>query len=129
MEPNTILNYIDRTDLLIESNPIRPLFNKNFLKATINGDNQDFFWYNNAGASGSQLYPAGLSKYFDLYSFPGYLHYLKEWVWIWFCILLSPFTFFIPLNIWIAMFDGSSFEGVWKLFFTKRLTWLFNITD
>lgn len=35
------------------------------------GDSWDGYWYNNAKASGDQLYPRGLSKYFDLHSFDG----------------------------------------------------------
>ena len=35
------------------------------------GDSMDGFWYNNPEASGSQLYPTGLAKYYDLHSTEG----------------------------------------------------------
>lgn len=45
------------------------------------GDSWDGFWYNNAVASGSQLYPAGLSKYFDVHSISGLFTYTFVWIW------------------------------------------------
>ena len=45
------------------------------------GDGWDLYWYNNKAASGSQLYPTGLSKYFDLYSLGGLTEYFFHWVW------------------------------------------------
>ena len=45
------------------------------------GDSGDGFYYANAHAAGSQLYPAGLSKYFDLYSVDGLTKYATNWVW------------------------------------------------
>lgn len=32
------------------------------------GDVWDGFWYNNAEAVGSQIYPTGLAKFYDIYS-------------------------------------------------------------
>jgi hypothetical protein len=44
-------------------------------------DSWDGYWYNNAEASGSQLYPIGLAKYFDLHSFNGAIEYLWYYLW------------------------------------------------
>ena len=41
--------------------------NKYFL-----GEYADGYWYQNSAASGNQLYPEGLSKYFDMYSMQGW---------------------------------------------------------
>lgn len=29
---------------------------------------------------------------------------------------LKPFTFFIPIDVWIAIFEGGSLDGLWKIF-------------
>ena len=36
-----------------------------------NGDSLDWYWYNNQFAAGAQMYPSGINKYFDMYSFDG----------------------------------------------------------
>ena len=44
-------------------------------------DSWDGFFYANAEAAGSQLYPTGLSKYYDLYSSDGLFAYAFGWIW------------------------------------------------
>lgn len=80
------------------------------------GDTWDGFWYNNAAAAGSQLYPKGLEKYFDLHSIEGLFGYFFHWVWDTIQSLMLPITFFIPVDVWLAFFNGASMEGMWKIF-------------
>ena len=76
------------------------------------GDSWDGFWYNNSEAIGQQLYPEGVSKYYDLYSSKGQWDYV--WALIWFEIsdALGVFLFFIPLDYWFAIFAGQSWDGI-----------------
>jgi len=94
-----------------------------------NGAAWNMFWYNDAGAAGSQLYPTGLSKYFDLHSVPGFARYLFFWVGTWFSTLLTPFTFGVPLGIWMnfLLFKGNSFDGIWKIFIPPALSWFLHV--
>lgn len=80
------------------------------------GDGWDGFWYNNALASGDQLYPTGLSKYYDVHSIDGLFAYAFEWLWVLLQSLLINYTLEIPLDVWIALFNGASLEEVWKIF-------------
>ena len=81
----------------------------------INGDLEDMYLYNNSMAAGAQAYPTGIAKYFDLYSWDGYWDYTEQWL-INFCyLLLTPFTLFIPLWIWIDAFEYS-WDKVWLIF-------------
>ena len=52
-----------------------------WLKGFGPADSWDGYFYNNAAAAGSQLYPTGLSKYFDLYSVSGITAYTFAWLW------------------------------------------------
>lgn len=45
------------------------------------GDSWDGFFYNNPEASGSQLYPKGFAKYFDVYSVNGIVGYSFHYIW------------------------------------------------
>ena len=111
----TLLSELDRHMLLLGSFPFYYVANSAFWQSLWNQDIADLYWYNNQGASGSQLYPAGLSKYFDLYSFDGVYEYFLAWMWIWLCTAASPLTLFIPLDVWVAMFNGQSWTGLWKI--------------
>ena len=73
------------------------------------------------------MYPTGLSKYFDMYSFEGFFTYNFAWFWIWFCTLLAPLTLGIPLNIWLEIIDGKSWEGMWKVLVPTHIAWILNI--
>jgi hypothetical protein len=56
-----------------------------------------------------------LSKYFDLYSVDGILNYCLSWLWNEVQHLVMIFTFFIPIDVWIAIFSGASLDGLWKV--------------
>lgn len=58
----------------------------------------DAYYYANAGAAGSQIYPYGIHLFFDMWSLWGYGEYCWEWF-INLCWNLSYFlTFFIPID-------------------------------
>lgn len=81
-----------------------------------NGDSMDGYWYNNAAASGSQLYPTGMAKYFDMHSISGLTTYTFHWIWDFIQHLFLPYTLGIPIDIWLAYFNGASTDGLWKIF-------------
>lgn len=80
------------------------------------GDSWDGYWYNNANAAGSQLYPTGLSKYFDMHSTAGLTEYFFYWLWASIEYFLQSFTLMIPVDVWMALLNGYSTEGLWKIF-------------
>merc|ERR1719473_385451 len=71
----------------------------------ISGETWDMFWYNNAKAVGTQAYPQGIFKYFDFFSIGGFFVYVADWAYAFFSTLFCWLTLFIPLDIWVAMFD------------------------
>ena len=82
----------------------------------VNGDSRDGYIYSNAAAAGSQLYPTGLSKYYDMHSTTGLLTYTFYWIWVEIQYFLLPFTLFIPIDVWLAIYNGFSLNGSWKIF-------------
>merc|ERR1711935_874788 len=81
MKPKWMLSELDRFFITITSNPFHAFISEGFLKGLGNGDSWDLFWYNNAEAAGNQMYPSGDSKYFDLFSWPGYINYVFMYYW------------------------------------------------
>jgi hypothetical protein len=63
------------------------------------------------------LAPSGIHKYYDMYSWRGFWRYLGDkWLLILY-VLISPFTLFIPLNFWLAIFQKNmTWHGWWKIF-------------
>lgn len=123
-----LINEIDRWYLVITSSPLMPFFTEAFLKASWTGDFWNgFTWYNNAAAAGEQLYPSGINKYFDMFSLQGWFNYTFYWMWMMFCQSLSPFTLGIPLNIWLGIINGLSWEGWWKMFMPTWIIWIFHL--
>lgn len=127
-KPTTMLSELDRMFLVLGSLPFMQFFTKSFLTGFASGDVADGYWYNNAESSGSQAYPHGLSKFYDIYSWDGIWKYIGDWFWLQFSAALSPFTLFIPLNIWIALINGFSLEGVWKILIPMPIAWFFRVT-
>lgn len=127
LKPVQLLTEIDRYEILMSTNPYIEFFTQDFLSAIGSLDAFDLFWYNNAGAAGTQMYPTGLSKYFDMYSWPGFFAYNFAWYWVWFCTIITPFTFGIPLNIWLGIFNGKTWDGIWKVMIPPYLAWAFNV--
>jgi len=125
--PVQLLTEIDRYEILMSTSPFLEFFTQDFISAIGSLDIFDLFWYNNAGAAGTQLYPTGLSKYYDMYSWPGWFKYNFAWGWVWFVTLLTPFTFGVPLNIWLGILNGKTWEGIWKVLIPPYLAWAFNV--
>jgi len=114
--------------ITLSSNPLHAFLSQGFLKGLGNGDSWDLFWYNNAEASGNEMYPSGDSKYFDLFSWPGYINYVFWYAWAWFTASLSPFTLFIPMNFWFRILEGDMvWTGFWKAFVPPMLSWFFHL--
>ena len=85
VKPDWLLNVFDRHIMLTFSFPLVTYFNAviAFLTGLANGDSWDGYAYNNAAAIGAQLYPMGLNKYYDLFSYVGFINYIGDWIWIW----------------------------------------------
>ena len=83
-------------------------------------DGWDFVWYNNSEAVGNQLYPRGIHLFYDFYSFAGHWTFFFDYWWFLFCTLLSPFTLFIPFNLWTNWLfsDTTQWDLVFLLFYS-----------
>merc|ERR1712226_1740080 len=68
----------------------------------------DSYMYGNATAVGSQIYPYGLSKYYDMYSWDGFISYCIAWIVqaIWWIL---SFITVLPVPAWLKLFDGGDF--------------------
>ena len=51
------------------------------------------------------MYPTGVHKYYDMYSINGLLDYSLHWCIVFGADLLSPLTFFLPMDILFAAFN------------------------
>lgn len=74
-----------------------------FLQGIGNWDSLDLYWYNNKEAEGVQNYPQGIHKYYDVYSFKGYLKFLMDYVLV---ILFQSWTVItvLPIDIWFGIY-------------------------
>lgn len=126
LKPEWLLSEFDRFQLLLTSFPFLYFFTEAFIAGIGNGDSWNGFWYNNAQAAGSQLYPAGLSKYFDLYSFTGITNYIIYYIWASTCAIFTPFTL-IPANFWLGLLNGMSLDGIWKVIVPAPIAWFLHI--
>ena len=89
-------------------------------------DGQDTFYYNNAEAIGNQIYPTGLSKYYDVYSLQGITALFGDW--LWFSIdsrLLAPFLLMTPISIWGQLFT-LKWDTLLNFIFTNNAGSIFN---
>jgi len=100
--------------------------NEAFISALGNYDSWTGFWYNNGLAAGTQLYPDGLSKYFDMYSLTGATNFLIFWVWYHVCDLSRP-LFILPLNVWLGILNGDTFDDIWKVLIPGPIAWFLHI--
>ena len=64
----------------LSTNPIMMGFNM-WIHGFGDADSWDGYFYNNAAAAGSQLYPQGISKYYDIFSTEGLISYTFGWIW------------------------------------------------
>ena len=117
-QPSWILSIVDRHVLLTFSYPLLLTFAglNAFIQGLYNGDTWDGYWYNNSVAVGNELYPTGLNKYYDLYSIVGFFNYISGWLWIGVTNLITPFTLFVPFDVWEAIINGYSWENIWMAF-------------
>ena len=63
------------------------------------------------------MYPSGINKYYDMYSFPGLWDYWLSLVWYEFCDVIGGlFLWGIPLDFYIDWwFNGLSWEGIMNI--------------
>ena len=122
--PHWMLSVLDRHVLLTLSIPLITFWQATYALTLglSNGDTWDGYFYNNSFATGTQLYPVGLTKYYDLFSVRGLVNYVGDWIWIWTTNLLSPLTLFIPFDFWQAWVNGYPLNNWWILF----IVWPFN---
>ena len=101
-----------------------------------NEDSFDLYWYNNPEAEGVHNYPKGIHKYYDVFSFTGYLSFLIDYIlttlfqsWTWLTLL--------PLDIWAGIYTKDLDNLPQSLMYlaltfmnpllTKYLFWLINL--
>ena len=46
----------------------------------------------------------------------GIINYTFHWIWDYIQHLVLAYTFFVPIDIWLAFLTGKSTEGLWKVF-------------
>ena len=63
------------------------------------GDYWDGYFYNNQFAVGHQIYPSGIHLFHDMFSINGLFYWANDVVWMWTTTILSPLTFFVPIDI------------------------------
>ena len=115
--PDWMLSIMERHILLTFTFPLITIggTTTSIINGLTNGDAYDGYYYNSAGAAGTQIYPYGLSKYYDLYSLNGIFNYIAAYIWISATNLLSPLTL-LPIDIWQAMFNGYEWDNWWYIF-------------
>jgi hypothetical protein len=126
MQPTWLLSEFDRFQLTITSIPFATFLTEAFIQALGNGDAWNGSWYNNAQASGNQLYPAQLSKYFDMYSLSGITNYTIYWTWYLVTATLTPLTL-IPMNFWFSMLNDMNWDEIGKVIVPSPIAWFFHI--
>ena len=117
-KPDTVLEVYDKFAVTLGTNPIGAFWHfylDIFLDGMAAGDPEDGYLYNNPEASGNQLYPTGLHKYYDMYSNDGFWVYVGNWFLYGLELFIIPFTFF-PLSVILAFIDGLDAENFWYIF-------------
>ena len=111
--PSTIAEGVERHILLFYSFGFVGIIQ--YFYVGINGfgnkDSWDLYWYNNAAAIGNQIYPKGLHKYYDLFSFFGIFRYFWDYVYVLFCSLLSPIVPFDIITMILTLDMSSWFQA------------------
>ena len=67
-QPQLAITALDKLYALLGSYSYWSVTLNAFLIGLGTGDSWELFWYNNQSAVGSQLYPTGIYKYYDLFS-------------------------------------------------------------
>jgi len=99
-KPVTVMDWIDRYFLVMGHSAV--FLWEFWLAWMINwddGDKADTYIYNNAHAAGSQLYPHGIHKYYDMYSDEGFGKYFEDLVLFYIMYSVSSFTI-LPWGLW-----------------------------
>ena len=94
-----------------------------YLNGVGNGDSDDLYWYNNAIAEGAHAYPHGIHKYYDVFSFRGYVRYLIDYWTVYVIEMVGRITI-IPVDIIHSWFtrDNSNWSTPFLIW---GIEWLF----
>ena len=94
-----------------------------------NGDSDDFYWYNNEIAEGAHSYPHGIHKYYDIFSFRGYLRYLVDYWTVYIIEVTGRFTI-IPIDFIHAWFNKDTTNWATPfLIHGIRSLWIFGVNN
>jgi len=117
VNPDSLITIYDRY-MLATGLSVNPLIMgiEMWINGFGSGDSWDGFFYANPTAAGSQLYPQGISKYYDVYSLDGLIGYTFAWIWNMIQNFFLPLTLDVPIDVWLALFSGASLKGLWKIF-------------
>ena len=98
-------------------------------------DSLDLYWYNNPEAEGVHNYPKGIHKYYDVFSFHGYIQFFTDYI---LAALFQAWTVitFLPLDVLAGLYtkDTSNLPqamlylvlSLMNPILTKYLFWLIN---
>ena len=77
------------------------------------------------------MYPEHIAKYYDLYSGDGNFKYVLELLWYELSSILGIFLLGIPLDVWIAIFEGQSWDDMWNwlLYIIPFGNWIVELFD
>ena len=80
------------------------------IQSVLTGNSKNGVMYNNSKAVGSQIYPRGLGKYYDLYSYNGFIAFFFDYL---AAILEIPFFLF-----GFGLFQSLILKLSWDNFFS-----------
>ena len=83
------------------------------MNVLIKGLAWDHHCYNNYLAVGTQMYPAGIYKYYDLFQLDNYFVFMADAIFVLWCNSFKFMTLGIPLNYWLHFKSAWDQEKVW----------------
>ena len=127
--PTTLIEFFDRWVITMSSIPIYELwhyYTGPVLNAWAAQDHDDGYTYNNADAAGSQLYPSGIHKYWDMYSEEGIWEYVSYFYFTGYIqSYLISFTL-IPYEAWSFVFEGNLGDWTYMFFYPSHYQMAFS---
>ena len=90
------------------------MFIYSYIQVLFLGTSASGFFYGTPKAIGNQIYPSGLSKYYDLYSVNGFTQFFFDYL---IAMLLSPLSNIGLTNLIIPIFDGKSLDNILSIIY------------
>jgi len=112
----TILSDYDKNFLLTSFGPSAiSTFISMYIQGLFNGLSASGVFYGTPQAIGNQIYPRGLSKYYDLYSVNGFMTFFFDY-------LVAQLIYYIsltglPLNSIILLLSGKSWDNILSIIY------------